>query len=259
MSSLQPLMTHEMYQHIVERDEALAKLNRVETGVTVAIPCFEQADYLPHALDSVMGQSVHPVRVLVVDDGSPVQGHEIKETCEHYGVDYVRVTNRGLAAARNAAIMLTNTFGFLPLDADDWLDERYIEKTLPLLHDADVVLTGIQEHGPTRNGTYNPGFDRPWQEVTAELILGDYNRFFYCSLFRTEILREVGGYNPKMNLGLEDADLWVDLLKRGVTFDAVEEPLFHYATRPEGMLQTIHRNGGYQQMVAEMRRHHEGG
>ena len=221
-------------------------------SITVCIPCYNQHHLLPRALDSVYKQTKQPKQILVIDDGSatPVIVDDPR-------VKVIRVTNRGLPAARNVALMNTTTTAFLPLDADDWLHPDYLAKTWPLLTRADVVLTGIQEVGPIRNGSYKPGFNMDFADVTAEIILDTFNRFYYCSLFRTSTLKAVGGYNPKMNEGLEDADLWVDLLRRGAKFRAVPDPLFYYSTEnPDGMLNTIQRNGGYQRMVEEMRRHH---
>jgi|SRR6266568_1680793 len=228
-------------------------------NVTVCIPCYNQAEDLHRAMMSALKQTVSPLEVLIIDDGSDIAIQVLDEPDQYPDVEVrvIRVTNRGLPAARNTGLMNARGDAFLPLDADDWIDECYIEKTLPLLQaGADVVLTGLQEHGPTRNGCYQPGYDRPWQEVTAELMLSDYNRFFYCSLLRTSLLRTVGGYNARMSEGLEDFDLSTDLLIRGAKFAAVEEPLFHYTTNPEGMLMRIHRDGGHQRMVEEMRRHH---
>lgn len=224
-------------------------------SVTVCIPCYGQQDTLQRALESVYEQSMEPLEVLVIDDGSP---EPISIPCRKPYVRLIRVTNRGLPNARNVGIMNARGAGFIPLDADDWLGPDYIRKTFPkLIGGADVVLTGLREHGPTRNKMYMPGYDMAWDQVTGELMLNTFNRFFYASLYRTSLLREIGGYNGRMNLGLEDYDLNVDLLRRGAKFDAVMEVLFHYDTsNPNSMLQQITRNGGFEQMRQEMMRHH---
>lgn len=246
MSVLQPILSAQEYERIKERDELAA----AGVGVTVVIPCYNQVDYLRDALDSVWAQTVQPLEVIVIDDGSdyPISWSDSR-------LRVVRVTNRGLPSARNVGLMLAKGDAFLPLDADDWLDPQYIEKTLPLLADADVVLTGLQEHGPPpRNQAYKPGYDRPWAQVTRELLLHDYNRFFYCSLFRTSLLREVGGYNGRMIHGYEDWDMWIDLLGRGVRFAAVDDPLFNYRTRADSMWSSAERMRA--EIVAEIHRHH---
>lgn len=233
-----------------------------ETRVTVAIPCYQQAEYLPIALESVLAQTVPALEVIVVDDGTP--GDSVHEATALFTVDnharrrpmvrYVRVTNRGLPSARNTALMLASGTAFLPLDADDWIEPTYIERTLPLLAaGADVVVPGLQEHGPTRNGTYMPGFDRPLSEVTLD-VMWEFNRTFYCSLFRTELLRVVGGYNGRMLKGFEDYDLAIDLMTRGARYAAVNEVLFHYRTRPDSMLSEAMKHR--EEIMAEMRRHH---
>lgn len=200
---------------------------------------------------------MQPLEVIVVDDGSAkpivLPNLEFK-----LGVDVriIRVTNRGLPNARNVALMHAKGDAFLPLDSDDWIDPTYIEKTYPLLgNHGDVVLTGIQEHGPSRNRSYSPGYDMSYRAVTADLMLNTHNRFFYCSLFRTKTLRDVGGYNGRMIHGFEDWDLWIDLLKRGCQFRAVDEPLFNYDTsNPGSMLSSAMRMRD--EIIREIHRHH---
>ena len=155
-------------------------------NVTVCIPTHNDADVLHNALMSALKQTVPPLEVLIVDDGSDSEVVVPAEPDDypHIPVRVVRVTNRGLPAARNVGLMLARGDGFVPLDADDTIREDYLEKTLPLLADADVVLTGLQEVGPPpRNQRYNAGYDRPWQEVTLDLLLNDYNRFFLRGAF----------------------------------------------------------------------------
>lgn len=202
-------------------------------GVTVCVPCYEQAEFLPIALESVAEQTVAPLEVIVVDDGSPTQGVQIAAVAAKYGADCVRVQNRGLPNARNVALGLARGDGFVPLDSDDWLDECYVEKTLPLLTDADVVCTGLQEHG-ARSGVFMPGYNRALSQVTVE-ALQHTNLLYYCSLFKTSSLRRVGGWNGRMVHGWEDWALWRDVVARGWRFAEVREVLFHYLVRLDGM------------------------
>ena len=262
MSIAQPFASAASHQAIVERDRAVAELERAQRGVTVCITYHnEENELLERAWWSAAQQAVKPYEIIVVDDGSDKPlAERWSPATETYPTRIVTITNRGLPAARNTGLMLAKGVGFLPLDADDWLDPTYIEKTLELLFDgADVVLTGLQEHGPTRNGTYFPGYDRPWHLVTLE-DMWQMNRFYYCSLFRTETLRNVGGYNALMagawnrDGGYEDWDLTLVLMTRGARYAAVDEVLFHYTTKPDSMLTRAEANRAA--LVGEMRRHH---
>lgn len=236
---------------IQERDDALEGNH----GVTVCIPYHnEPMEVLLRAIKSVFEQTVQPLEIIVVDDGSDNEIILVDKK-----IRIVRVTNRGLPAARNTGLMLAKGTAFLPLDADDWIEPTYIEKTLPKLGNADVVLVGLQEHGDVRKSNYMPGYDRNVEGVTEE-ILWQYNRFFYCALFRTELLREIGGYHPAMagwpgvHGGYEDWDVWIDLRRRGARFEQVNEILLNYNTQGPGMLTRAETNR--QVLIDEMKRHH---
>jgi glycosyltransferase involved in cell wall biosynthesis len=232
-------------------------------SVTVCITTHNDAHVLQRAFVSALDQTLPPGEIIVIDDGSDkeVVIPSEPDNYPHIAARVVRVTNRGLPAARNTGLMLAKGRWFLPLDADDWLEETYLEKTVAEGErmKADVVLTGLQEHGPTRNGTYMPGYDRPWHLVTLEDEI-QMNRFYYASLFRTDALREVGGYNPLMagawnqSGGYEDWDLTIDLMTRGARYAAVTEVLFHYTTKPESMVTRAEANRDA--LVAEIKRHH---
>lgn len=250
MSITQTLESAAMRAVILERDEGLAP------GASVVIPCFNQAQYLTKSLLSAVQQTVPPLEVIVVDDGSTEDIAHAVSKVDHCGVEVrcIRVSNRGLPSARNVGLMNARGSAFLPLDADDWIEHTYLEKTLPLLADHDVVCVGLQEHGPLRRGTYMPGIELGLNGLTLEDEIAS-NRLFYCSLLRTALLREVGGYNGRMIHGYEDWDLWVDLMQRGARFAAVNEVLFNYRTRADSMLADTEANWR-DWCLDEMARHH---
>jgi glycosyltransferase involved in cell wall biosynthesis len=230
-----------MREVIRERDEGL-------DGVTIAIPCYNHGRFIGQALASAFSQTLPAAEVIVVDDGS---SEDILSVVMEFPVRYLRVSNRGLPGARNTALMNARGRAFLPLDSDDWIESTYIEKTLPLLE--DVVCVGLQEFGE-RAGTYKPGCELGIEKLTVEAERTS-NRLFYCSLFRTSLLREVGGYNSRMIHGYEDWDLWVDLMQRGAKIAAVDEVLFHYRTRKDSMLADTEAHWR-EWCLDEMARHH---
>lgn len=87
--------------------------------VTVVIPCFNQARYLPRALASVHAQGWRPIESIVIDDGSADDTAAV--AVAHGATRVKRQANRGLSCARNAG--LANALGefVVFLDADDEL------------------------------------------------------------------------------------------------------------------------------------------
>lgn len=247
---------------IRERDDALSRIAALEPegpGATVVVTYFDLPAYVEQAIDSALGQTAFLEEVIVVDDGSP--DRVAAEACRIRAargdpVRYVRVTNRGLPSARNAGVALARSASVVPLDADDWLEPTFLARTVPALRaGADVVLTGLQEHGlPPRDRAYAPGFGVPLSAVD-EAEQWRMNRLWYCALFRRSLLLEVGGWNGRMTDGFEDWDLWIDLLRRGARLEGVEDVLFNYRTRRDGMLATI-SDALRAEILIEMRRHH---
>jgi glycosyltransferase involved in cell wall biosynthesis len=89
--------------------------------VSIVIPTFNRARYLPDALDSIFRQDVDAVQTIVVDDGST---DDTESVIAAYGrcVRYVRQTHQGTASARNAGVALATGSFVSFLDSDDvWL------------------------------------------------------------------------------------------------------------------------------------------
>ncbi len=87
-------------------------------SVSVIVPAYNCGRYLGEALDSVLDQTLPPREVIVVDDGST---DDTPQRCAAYGdpVRYVRQENRGVSAARNAALDIVTGEYVALLDADD--------------------------------------------------------------------------------------------------------------------------------------------
>jgi glycosyltransferase involved in cell wall biosynthesis len=111
--------------------------------LSVVIPTFNRARYLPDALESIVAQGIDRVQTIVVDDGST---DETESVIARYGsaVQYVRQPNRGTAAARNAGLALATGRFIAFLDSDDvWLPGKAKEELAILERDpsVDAVIT----------------------------------------------------------------------------------------------------------------------
>ena len=99
-----------------------------EALVSVIIPCYRQADFLPQALESALAQTHCETEIIVVDDGSPDNTAEV--VARYPGVRYLRQENRGLAGARNGGFRVSKGEYVLFLDADDRLTPNAVEAHL---------------------------------------------------------------------------------------------------------------------------------
>src|SRR3954447_14425882 len=93
-------------------------------GVSVVIPAFNAERFVGEAVQSVMAQTLLPVDIVVVDDGSTDRTAELAAAVDPT-VQVVRTPNRGVAAARNTGARRARGSVIAFLDADDvWLPTK---------------------------------------------------------------------------------------------------------------------------------------
>jgi glycosyltransferase involved in cell wall biosynthesis len=87
--------------------------------ISVIIPCYNQAQFLAEAMQSVLSQTYPHFEIIVVDDGSTDNTSEIVGL--YPGARCIRQEHQGLSAARNTGLRESNGSYLVFLDADDRL------------------------------------------------------------------------------------------------------------------------------------------
>jgi glycosyltransferase involved in cell wall biosynthesis len=163
--------------------------------VTVVIPCFNQAHYLPGALASVHRQTWPRVECIVIDDGST---DDTSRVAESLGATRVkRQENLGLSRARNAGLELARGEFIVFLDADDELLPNAIRDGLDAFerHPEAGCIAGRCALMDT-NGRPLP---TTHQEVASDDLYAQLLKINFvwtpgAAMFRTRDVREIGGF-----------------------------------------------------------------
>jgi glycosyltransferase involved in cell wall biosynthesis len=103
--------------------------------VSIIVPCYKQAQYLPEALASVLAQTYPYWECIIVNDGSPDNTEEVaKLYCERDNrFKYVYKRNEGPSSARNLGIHQSKGDYITFIDADDWVDKDYLQNFANML------------------------------------------------------------------------------------------------------------------------------
>ncbi|MDE5761000.1 MAG: glycosyltransferase, partial [Bacteroides sp.] len=116
-------------------------------AVSVIVPVYNGEKYLECCLESLSGQSLENVEVVLVNDGSTdASGRMMKEyAAGHARCHYVEQENGGLSAARNAGLEHATGRYVAFLDCDDFLPQEALAKLYEkaVETDADIVAGNV--------------------------------------------------------------------------------------------------------------------
>lgn len=111
--------------------------------ISVIVPVYNVADYLPQAIESILNQDYEKLEVILIDDGSKDDSGAI---CDRYAAQDARVRvihqkNGGAAAAKNAGLRIATGAYLSFVDSDDFLEPNVYGYMVNLLkqEQADMV------------------------------------------------------------------------------------------------------------------------
>jgi glycosyltransferase involved in cell wall biosynthesis len=197
--------------------------------VSVVIPYYNASLTIARAVQSVLGQTIRPSEIIVVDDGSSVDPAAV---LDQFGsaVNLIRKANGGASSARNLGIERSQADWIAFLDADDYWEPCKLERQLAFSEGVDLVGARWYSETPGRMRVLadvpNPSmFGKILHPRGSEAFDLAMNLWTGVLIVRREVLghqRFVSGLEPA-----EDCDLWIRLAtSTSVYLD--QEPLATY-------------------------------
>jgi glycosyltransferase involved in cell wall biosynthesis len=207
--------------------------------VSIIIPCYNQAQYLDEALQSVLNQTCTNWECIIVNDGSPDDTEVIASQWveKDSRFVYLKKQNGGLCSARNYGIEQAKAAFILPLDADDRIAKDYIAMALDSFQENStlkVVYSKAEKFG------YETGL---WDLQPFSLRAIAMENMIFCSaMYRKRDWESVGGYDINMIHGFEDWEFWIALLKNGGNVKRLDIIGFYYRVKPKSMIQMLNKD-----------------
>ncbi|GFM38536.1 glycosyltransferase [Desulfovibrio psychrotolerans] len=203
--------------------------------ISVVIPCYNHAEYLPDCIRSVVSQSFSELEIIVINDGSSDNTESVAKACidayPQHRIRYYAQPNSGLVASRNKGITRAKGEFILPLDADDLIAPSFLAQTVP------VLMAHAHFGYVSTKALFFGDVNKIWpaQEFNP-LSFFFMNQQTCTTLFRKSMWRELHGYRSEMVHGYEDWEFWIRATQQGWAGAQIAEPLFFYRRKKQSML-----------------------
>lgn len=192
--------------------------------VSVIVPSYNLARFLPDTLDSLLGQTSGDWEAIIVDDDSP---DNTAQVAEEYGkrderIRYIKNDeNLYLAGALNEGVKVARGRYILALDADNMIASTTLEElgnALDKDRSVDIAYGAAQfvlEDGRSPDAEVSPdGVSRwPTDFVFANQIQ-HRNQIPSTALYRRDVWERSGGYRRRYRTA-EDAEFWTRVTSLG--------------------------------------------
>lgn len=224
--------------------------------VTIIMPAYNAGGYIGESIQSVLSQSLMDWELIVVNDGSTDETRAFLDQVDDSRIRVIHQKNRGVSAARNAALDFARGEFITFLDADDVLPQRSLEIRATYLRahpDVDIVDGGLSvrdESLEKERRSYRPYYRG---ELLPRLLKLDDRVFggpFY--MFRRASLA-----NTRFDVTMthsEDLLFFMEIARSSkMRYGCVNEVVYHYRTGHGSAMANLEGlERGYLQLLARV-------
>ncbi len=223
--------------------------------VSVVIPTWNAANYLPATLETVFSQTWPNIQIIVVDDGSTDETSELLASYQSRLTVISLKNSGGPSRPRNKGIEHSQGEFIAFFDSDDLMDPDKISRAMAVFTknpDVGLVCSDFRSIDPAdiiiknRYLTDYKDFRRdlnasPWVDTSIlpadkafqHLLRGNFvgTSSVIC---RRDILLEVGPFDESMK-NADDIDMWLRVARHGHNFAFIDQVLHSYRLTPGGV------------------------
>jgi glycosyltransferase involved in cell wall biosynthesis len=190
-----------------------------------------QRQYLAEAIDSVLGQTLSDLELVIVEDPSDATGRDLVEQRRDPRIRYILNEQRtGLARQHNRAVCEARGQFIARFDADDICEPDRLEKQVAYLEaHPDIDVVACQLRIIDDSGTIIGRRDYPQEHDEIVRAMRRYNPISGSNAtFRRHVPAEVGGWREGIDRPAQDYEWYSRVATRGHRFAILPEPLIRY-------------------------------
>ncbi len=159
--------------------------------ISVIVPVYNVAAYLPECLDSILSQDHRALEIILIDDGSTDGSGEI---CDGYGqrdrrIRVLHQQNAGAAAAKNAGLRAASGEYLSFVDSDDFLEPQVYGYMLGILKEYNADAAEFSFRDLYRDRGEDQILFQERQVLTGREYLTQFTKDWSCALLWNKLYR----------------------------------------------------------------------
>lgn len=198
--------------------------------VSIVMPTYNQRQYIPIAVESVLAQSFRDFELIVINDGSTDGTREYIESIRDPRVRAISQPNRGAATAINHGVSLATGEYLSWISSDDAIAPYFLEaflKGFERVPELDYIYSSYYTIDDTGRVTGIVDDNRP----NYRGLVFNRNPGCISFLYRRKIHEVVGTYNETIRISY-DTEMWARIFRHH-RIGRVIEPLHYYRYHSE--------------------------
>lgn len=211
--------------------------------ISIIVPVYQVEEYIKQCIDSILAQTFKDFELILVDDGSKDKSGKI---CDEYAVKDNRIrvihkANGGLSDARNKGLDNASGNYFMFVDSDDYIAPDMVECLYQniIKRNADIAVCNFRcffEDGEKDFSTENKA------EVLSGKEIFYYRKnernYGFWTVAWNKLYKAETFQNMRFRFGkYHEDEFWAnDIYQMDITVVAVEEALYYYRQRNNGIM-----------------------
>lgn len=190
------------------------------------MPAFNASEFIDEAVASIEAQTFGGWELIIVDDGSSDDTHQIATNWANKDprIRVLTQANAGASTARNTGLAAARAEWVAFVDSDDWVDRNYLKKLLRPLNKKPLdavfcIAVDVVSDGTLAKRWIPAPKDNFFPEFATDCPIA-----VHSGIFRRSLIQEIGGWDTDLST-CEDWDLWIRLARATDRVENIMEEL----------------------------------
>lgn len=214
----------------------------IKPKITIVVPIYNVERYLRRCLDSIINQTYSNLEIMLIDDGSYDDSHEI---CLQYSkldcrIAIVSSFNYGLSTARNNGLKLAIGEYLIFVDSDDFIDLKMSETLLASVIDSksDIAICGyyeVEENGKFNSDVCNRNSYFIKKEEAFDKLFSDEHMKYgtaWGKIYKNDLFNNISFPDGHI---YEDMYVITEIYKQTEKIYVLDDKLYYYTKRNDSI------------------------